>query len=119
MSKLQLPNYLRANRKRLALSQDEMAFLLGTETGERVCRHERFLQAPGLEAALAYEVIFRKPVRELFNGLFRRIENEVAARARSLANRPDGSKPGQRSDRKRQAVRAIAAMPLNNTVKPS
>src|SRR5436190_14928532 len=29
---------VRANRKRLALSQDEVAFLLGTKSGAKVCR---------------------------------------------------------------------------------
>lgn len=114
MSSPQFPNYLIANRKRLALSQEEVAFLLGTETGEKVCRHERFLQVPDLETALAYEAIFQRSARELFGGLFRRIEKEVAARAKILTTRPDRRKPNQRSVRKRQVLGNIAAMQSNN-----
>ena len=84
MTSSQLPNYLRANRKRLGLSQDEEAFLLGTQSGAKVCRYERFKRAPALETAFAFEAIFRRPARELFCGLYQKIEQEVAARAKTL-----------------------------------
>src|ERR1041384_3504983 len=82
-----LPNYLRANRKRLALSQDEVAFLLGTRSGGKVCRYERFVRQPSLETALAYEAIFRRSVSELFPGLYQKVERDVAERAKILGER--------------------------------
>jgi hypothetical protein len=110
MSSPQLfPNYLTANRKRLALSQDEVAFLLGNEIGEKVCRHERFLQVPELETILAYEVIYQRPIRELFGGLFQKIQTEVAARAKMLSLKKNLCKPNHRSARKQQALADIVA----------
>jgi len=115
----QLPNYLRSNRKRLALSQEEVAFLLGCDTGQAACRHERFARAPTLATALAYEAIYRKSVRELFAGLYQKIEEEVAARAKALGSRKNFQKPNRQSARKRQAVANIAAMPSDISLKIS
>ncbi len=85
-----LSNYLRSNRKRLALSQEEVAFMLGgtgENKGSKVSRDESFDREPGLRAALAYEVIYGKPVRELFAGLYEQMEQNVAKRAKFLSYR--------------------------------
>jgi transcriptional regulator with XRE-family HTH domain len=99
MTSPQLPNYLRSNRKRLALSQDEVAFLLGTQNGAKVCRYERFVREPGLATALAYEAIFKRTVSELFPGLYQKVEREVAARAKTLAARTDRRKSNRQKTR--------------------
>lgn len=108
MTSPQLPNYLRAHRKRLALSQDEIAFLLGTRSGAKVCRYERFAREPSLPTALAYEAIFQRPVRELLGGMYQRIERDVAARAKVLTYKTALNKPDQRTLQKRQTLLAIA-----------
>ena len=85
-----LQNYLRTNRNRLALSQEQVAFLLGgtgDSKGSKVSRDESFDREPGLRAALAYEVIYGKPVRELFAGLYEEVEQDVAKRAKILSHR--------------------------------
>ena len=41
-----LENYLRTYRRRAGLSQDEMAFLLGTKSGTKVSRYEHRLVPP-------------------------------------------------------------------------
>lgn len=92
MASSRLPNYLRAYRKRQALSQRDMAFLLGVKDGAKVCRHEKFTRTPSLETALAYEAIFKKPVSELFAGLYQKIERQVAERAKILNERPKRGK---------------------------
>ena len=107
MSSPQLPHYLRANRKRLALSQDEMAFLLGTTSGGKVCRYERFVREPTLATALAYEVICKRSVSELFGGLYQKAEREVAERAKVLAQRKVG-KSNQQTARKRETIADLA-----------
>jgi transcriptional regulator with XRE-family HTH domain len=107
MPSSQLPNYLRSNRKRLALSQDDVAFLLGTQSGAKVCRYERFVREPSLETALAYEVIFQRSASELFGGLYQKVEREVMARAKALADR------GKANPRKRQIFTNIANKSLN------
>ena len=65
-----LSNYLRTFRKRSGLSQDDVAFLLGVQSGAEVSRHETFKRVPTLKTALSYEAIFGVPVRELFAGEF-------------------------------------------------
>jgi transcriptional regulator with XRE-family HTH domain len=77
----------RTNRKRLDLSQDDIAFLLGTQSGAKVCRYEKFARGPSLETALACEAIFQKPVSELFAGLYEQIAEKVGERAKALAYR--------------------------------
>lgn len=82
-----LPNYLLTQRKRLALSQEEVGFLLGItgmHKGNKVCRDEKFARAPSLKDALAYEAIYGCPVRELFADLYQQAEQDVAARAKLL-----------------------------------
>ena len=85
-----LQNYLLTNRKRLSLSQEEVGFLIGAKGSGKestVSREERFTREPGLQAAIAYEVIYGKPIRELFAGLYEEVEQSVAERARILRYR--------------------------------
>jgi transcriptional regulator with XRE-family HTH domain len=105
-----LQNHLHANRKRLALSQDEVAFLLGTQSGAKVCRYEQFVRRPSLETALACEAIFKRSVSELFPGLYQKVEQEVAARAKTLVEKTDRRKPNQQTARKREALADLAAL---------
>ena len=109
MNSTQLPNYLRANRKRLALSQDEVAFLLGTKSGAKVCRYERFVREPSLRTALAYEAIFQRSVSELFSGLYRQAEQDVAERAKTLIENPQSGKASPQTARKREAMSVLAS----------
>jgi len=109
MTSLQLPNYLKANRMRLALSQDEVAFLLGAQSGTKACRYERFARVPSLETALAYEAIFKTSVSELFGGLYQKVERKVAERAKMLAARNGHGRAGAQTARKRQAIAELAA----------
>ena len=85
-----LPNYLLANRKRLSLSQEEVGFLIGAKGASKestVSREERFIREPSLKAAIAYEAIYGKPMRELFAGLYEEVEQSLAERARILRHR--------------------------------
>lgn len=113
-----LPNYLRSNRKRLALSQKDLTFLLGAESGAKVCRYERFARDPCLQTALACEAVFRRPVKELFAGVYQKVEWDVRARAKTLTARPDRGKPGRQGIRRRQSLSVIASMKLNEPKSP-
>lgn len=113
-----LPNYLRANRKRLALSQQDVAFLLGTQSGAKVSRYENFERVPSLETALACEAIFQKPARELFSGLYQTVEAQVAARAKALSYKKKLGKSNQQTLHKRQTLAEIAAPQLKKALKP-
>lgn len=119
MPSSRLPNYLRSNRKRLALSQDEVAFLLGTRSGAKVCRYERFIREPSLETALAYEAIFQKPVRDLFAGLYEKVEQEVADRAKALTYKTEQREVNRQSAHKREALAHMTAKLANKPLKLS
>ncbi|HUA38812.1 MAG TPA: hypothetical protein VMA35_10515 [Candidatus Sulfopaludibacter sp.] len=58
--------------------------------------------------ALAYEVIYQKPVRDLFVGLYRQIEQEVAERAKILTFRKDLN-PGRRAAYRREVLTGLAS----------
>jgi hypothetical protein len=113
MSSPHLTNYLRTNRNRLALWQEEAAFLLGfkgEDKGSKVCRDEKFTREPSLRSALAYEAIYGRPVRELFAGLYQQIEQEVAERAKILTYR----KVGNQNPKRHQTLKNLASMLLHN-----
>ena len=105
----QLTNYLRSNRKRLALSQDEVAFLLGGESGAKISRYENFTRVPSLETALALEAIYKRAASELFGGLYQKAERKVAVRAKMLADRKT-SESGAPSNSKRKLLTELAQM---------
>ncbi len=103
-----LPNYLRTYRKRAGLSQDEVAFLLGYQSGTRVSRYECFGRQPELETALAYEAISGVPARELFAGMYEEIEAETRKRAGVLA-RKLAAAPASADKRKLELLQKVAA----------
>lgn len=119
MATRHLPNYLRTNRKRMGLSQDDVAYLLGRQSGTKICRYERFVRDPSLETALACEVIFHRPIRELFSGIFREVERKIAARARLLAHKTARLKPSNHNRRKCLVFEAIASGRLSKPSKSS
>lgn len=82
-----LDNYLRTYRKKAGLSQDEVAFLLGSQSGAKVSRYERHTREPNLRTLFALEVIFRAPSRKLFAGIYERVERITVKRASALVER--------------------------------
>ena len=80
-------SYLRTHRKRGGLTQNEMAFLLGCQSGTKISRFERLARRPNLRTALACQVIFGIPAHELFPGVFAEVEKHVSERARLLLDR--------------------------------
>jgi transcriptional regulator with XRE-family HTH domain len=109
MTSTQLSNYLRSNRKRLGLSQDEVAFLLGSQTGSKVSRYEMFEREPNLATALAFEAIMQRPVSEIFAGIYQNAEREVSARAKALSHRKVYQTSTRENAFKRQALAKISA----------
>jgi transcriptional regulator with XRE-family HTH domain len=82
-----LDNYLRTYRKKLGLTQREVAFLLGCHSGAKVSRYERSGRIPSVRTIFAYEAIFQKPARELFAGIYDRAERETLRKIRILVSR--------------------------------
>ena len=106
MTSTPLSNHLRSQRKRLALSLDDVAFMMG-QSAATICRFERFQREPNLKQAIALEAIYKTPLCELFPGLYQQIEQEIAQGAQNLSvvNRGAAS---QRETRK-NSIKAIAA----------
>jgi DNA-binding XRE family transcriptional regulator len=84
MSPAKLPNYIRTHRKRAHLTQNEVAFLIGSKTSGNICRHERLERVPNLQTLLAYEILFGTPVRNLYSGVHQDVEQKLMCRIRLL-----------------------------------
>jgi DNA-binding XRE family transcriptional regulator len=84
MPNARLPNYIRRHRKRACLTQEDVAFLLGSKSSASISRHERFKQTPDLQTLLAYEMLFRTPVRNLFSNTHQEVEQKLRHRIRLL-----------------------------------
>ena len=59
---------------------------------------------------LAYEAIFKRTVSELIPGLYQKVEQEVATRAKTLAGKMDNRKPNRQTARKREVFADLAAL---------
>jgi transcriptional regulator with XRE-family HTH domain len=103
-----LSNYLLSNRKRLGLSQEEVAFLMGAQSGAKISRYERFAREPSLATALALEVIYQKPASELFGGLYQKVQRDVVARAKNFTYKVDRGKANSQAELRRQSITNLA-----------
>jgi transcriptional regulator with XRE-family HTH domain len=104
-----LENYLRTYRKRSGLSQDEVAFLLGSQSGTKVSRYERFSRRPSLETLFAYEMVFGARARELFAGAYQKVERRILSRAQLLTRKLNRATPDRTATRKLQILKAITS----------
>jgi hypothetical protein len=84
VTKDHLPNYLRTHRKRVLLHQHQVAHLIGARSGAKLSRYEHYTRIPDLRTVFALEIIYCKPARILFAGIFdeaRRLVQDRAERA--------------------------------------
>ena len=79
-----IPNRIYVHRRKASLTQRELAMLIGYISEGAVARHERFNSLPPLLTALAYEIIFRVPISELFFGVRDTVESVVEERINDL-----------------------------------
>ena len=107
MTRRILAPYLRALRRRTALSQDDVAFLLGAFTGTRVSRHETGACVPPLEVVLAYEIIFGTAIGEIYGDEMIPIAAEVRKRAKRLRDSLEHRRRDARREEKRAALKAV------------
>ncbi|MBZ5722932.1 MAG: helix-turn-helix transcriptional regulator [Acidobacteriia bacterium] len=80
----QLPNYLRAYRKRCGFSQEELAYLVKLNGKSAWSNLERFRRQPSLRTALACEEVFGIPASRLFAGIRMSAGRETTRRMRAL-----------------------------------
>lgn len=84
----------------MGLSQEEVAYLLGAESGAKVCRYEQLVRDPSFQTALAFEAVFLKPVSELFPKLYQKIAKDVAEHAKVLLRKTERQAPFHQHKRK-------------------
>jgi|SRR5579862_993249 len=84
MNSRPVSTYLRFIRRRSGITQKQLAEFLGTVTSSQVSRHERSAGPPNLLTAFGYQVIFRRPVSEIFPGLYHAVEAAVEERLAEL-----------------------------------
>ena len=108
MATRKLSNYLKTYRKQSDLTQDEVAYLLGLSEDSKVSGYENHRVIPSFPVLLAYAVIFKAPLQDLFAGRYEEITKLTRRRARRLLARL-GSKPANpRLARKLQLLEELA-----------
>lgn len=105
-------NFIRFNRNRCALTQNELADLLDISQST-LSEMELLGETAGLESALALQIIFGTQPRQMFAALYARIENAVMTRA-ALLDEKLRHKIDVKSQRK---LRTLAAMVKRATSK--
>ena len=107
MARHRLQHYLRTYRRRFGLSQEEIARLLGASSGTKVSRYESFKRHPSVIAVFAYEIIFNKPIRDLFAGAYNAVRRDVQDRAKELLKALETEVANPRKSLKLQLLQAI------------
>lgn len=108
-----LPNYIRTYRKRACLTQEEVAFILGSKSSASVSRHERFKQTPDLQTLLAYEMLFRTPVRSLFSSTHEEVAQKLRRRIRLLIRKLTSARHGRRVAKKIETLAGYLGEPAS------
>lgn len=96
-------NYVRTLRMRWALTQEEVADLLGFESGTCVSRIEQGKRVPSLESALALEVLFGVAPKSMFPQLYAETEEGLMQQALVLYEATSHGTTS-RHERKREAL---------------
>jgi len=100
-------NHLRAHRKRLGLSQEDLVFLLGCPSRTKVPVDKRLQRPPNLATVFAFEVIVGVPARTLFAGVYLSAERDVVRRIETLLRRLAGFPDSPQVRRRIVALNAI------------
>lgn len=85
----QLPNYIRAHRKRWALTQDELAGLLGLTSQGTISQYEGTEKRPIVEILIGAKTIFNVPCHEMFPRVYEEVERDLVVRAKELLAKLD------------------------------
>lgn len=104
-------NYLGLHRKRWALSQRELALLLGQASRSVVSRLELGLGRPSLPFAIRCEAVFGVGVAELFPGLFEENHDHVMRHAADLDVRLRGRTDAGSARKRALLLEIVGRMP--------
>jgi transcriptional regulator with XRE-family HTH domain len=93
-----LSQYLHTHRLRSALSEQELANLLGLKSASAISRFETGARSPTIAAALACQVLFDVTPAALFPKLYANVEEAVMRNAHVLYQKLQGNpSPGTRA----------------------
>ena len=92
LSKQKLKNHLGHYRRRLHLSQEKVAALLGQKYRGLIWEYESGQILPSLQNALRLAAIYRTPVEFLFRELFLRHQEQVRELEESIEAVAEGAK---------------------------
>jgi transcriptional regulator with XRE-family HTH domain len=81
------------HRKRHALTQYEVARLLGCQSGSKISRYERGERLPSIQTMIAFEIVFHVSWRDVLSGQYNRVYKEVRERALALSREVDARTP--------------------------
>ena len=104
-----LPNYLRAHRKRLGLSQKDLASLMGCKSGAQFSRYERFEVEPQLETAFMCGLILSESLNVLFEGMYRQAEIRLRKQAQGLLKQYRQAEPTPEVQAKIQILETLCS----------
>ena len=86
-----IKTYVRPLRRRWALTQRELAFLVGAKNGAVVSRIEGLKRSPSLPVTVACALVFDTPLPDLFPDLHSQIRDDVLRRASELYDELQGN----------------------------
>jgi transcriptional regulator with XRE-family HTH domain len=98
-----LPSYLRTHRRKWALTQRELAQLLGELTASAVSKYETLARTPSLEVMLGFEVVFDQRSHDLIPATSAAIRRTISRNATALLTEL-AEKTDARSARKRRLL---------------
>lgn len=75
---------LRFHRRRSGLTQREVANIICLVNEHQVSRHERATGQPSFLTAVAYEILFRAPLSQLFPGVYETVAINIEAQLASM-----------------------------------
>lgn len=99
-------NYVRTFRTRHALTQEELAQLVGQKSPTVISKIEHGERVPSLRVALALQVLFHQDPRQLFLEFFEHVEDAVMREVASQYQALDG-KTDRHSRAKRELFEGI------------
>lgn len=79
-------NNLPQARRRCELLPKQVAFLLAKKSADEIYRYESSACFPSLPTALKLEIVYKTPVRLLYQDLFDALEKEIAGKRKSQSD---------------------------------
>jgi hypothetical protein len=103
-----IKSYVRPFRRRWALTQKELGFLIGGKSGTLVCRIEVATRIPSFAVGFAFAVIFDTPIVDLFPVFNAETQEALLRRATELYEELQGN-PSQANRTKLDFLEALLA----------